>query len=167
MLPSFKLVVKARGTEGIFQLCMGVMCILITSFFLVAHFMFGTEMPPLLVVLHLALLAAGAFLLCRAISSLLKNREWEFRVSRDTLQWIERDQTVETLECEIRVQDIRAFVYERGDGESCARLKIEMEDGTLKRFALVGPPTDDSLLAFINYWRENHSDIPIRNIDGA
>lgn len=162
---TFKIVVKARGGEGAFHLTISAAAVVIAASFALLPVIYGTTLPWPVHALLAIVAAVGLWFLGRAISDVLKNREWEFRVCEDRLQWVSRDRVGEKIESEIRLRDISALVYRPGD--EMAYLDVELFDGAVKRLPLVGAPSERSLLAFINYWRDAHAEIPIRNLKDA
>ncbi len=161
----FKLVVKARGGEGTIHIIISAVVVLIAGSFAIMPVIIG-EPPPSAVTLFLTIIAAfGLWHLARGVMDMIKNREWEICAYEDRLQWVMRDHDGETIEGEIRLREIRALIYHAGAGDEAACLEVEFIDGLVKKLPLVGAPSESSLLTFINYWREAHAEIPIRNLD--
>jgi hypothetical protein len=165
MSAPFKFVVKARGSEGVFHILISATVVVIAVSFAVVPAIYSAPLPVPLNALLVVLAAVGLWFLVHAVVEVLKNREWEMCVDEDRLTWISRDRVAEKIEGEIRLRDIRALIYRSGD--EAAYMEVELVDGSVKRLPLVGVPSEPALLAFINYWREAHAEIPIRNLENA
>jgi hypothetical protein len=167
MSTPFKIFVKARGREGVFHVSISALSAIIAGAFSVGAFVYGGALPWFTHALLLGLAGVAARFFVRAVVDIRRAREWEFTVDDDRLLWLSRDRSNEEVECEIFLRDIRALIYRPGDSEVGAYLDVEFLDDSVKRLPLVGVPSENSLLAFINYWRDAHADIPIRNLENA
>lgn len=163
----FRIIVKARSGQGIFRLLIGAISAIIAGYFAASALIYDVSFPWFIHALLLTVGLFGIWFLIRAVIDLRKNREWEFAVEADRLCWLSRDCSAEKVEGEIPLRSIRALVYRSDDSEVGAYLEVELVDDSVKRLPLVGVPSKKSLLAFINYWRDTHAEIPIRNLENA
>jgi hypothetical protein len=113
------------------------------------------------------LVVGGSVVFYRELNGWRLAKEWELRVDSEKIIWIERDKKGERIDGGVLIDSLKALIYVPGDGDSGPSLQLEFSDSTIKGFPSQGVSTEKSLLSFVNYWREHHADIPIKNIDPA
>ncbi len=163
MNSEFQSVIKARDRDGIFTIVASASLLLVSTIGGISLSLSPATEGLAVYALLVALALTGCVYLIRAVSNFRAAREWEFCANADRLWWLMRDKSEATLDGEVYIRDIRALIY-HADDDVDPFLEIEFNDSSIVQLPSRGHLTRPQLLKFINYWRDAHSDIPIKNL---
>lgn len=164
MNASFKIFAKSRGGNGISDLLVSALAVLVAACFAFLPAVYDVTLPWIVYAVVSIVGAASCWFLVRSVVDLWRNREREFCVDGNRMIWTARDRLGEKIEGEIQLRDVRSLIYQAHE-DSSPYLEVEFIDGTVSPLPFVGAPSCDSLLQFINHWRSTHPEIPIRNLN--
>jgi hypothetical protein len=162
MQREFLSVYHSRSTSGITSMALAVFIIVVG--FILAIYNDGENRSYGEYFLFISFVGAGALLLGRFILDYRNAVEWEFRATKVDLTWIRRDKLEQRIEGVIAIGSIIALIYRTGDSDSGPYLELERADGLVELFPSYGGAWNvKQMRAFLEYWRETHPGLPIRN----